>query len=112
MRTMREGTTAILVAGCEQLGDRISFGVLGMGVMAGLALDTLLPMDGSPPFIGGGFMAGATQVSVGCDGHRRIGMGGLERSMAGFACNPGFSIFTRLRIKTGRVALKTGNLTT
>jgi hypothetical protein len=109
---MREGTAAILVAGCAQLGDRISFGVLGMGVMAGLALDSLLPMDGGSPLIGSGFMAVAAQVSIGCDGHGRIGMGGLERSVAGFACNPGFGIFTRLRIKTGSVALKTRNLTT
>ena len=77
-----------------------------MWIMARLALDPLLPVHRSTPFVGSGLVAGPTQVGIGRNGHGGVWMRGLERSMAGFTRDPSFGVLAGLRIESGCMAFK------
>ncbi len=112
MCAVGEGAAHFLVAGGAQCGHRVSFGRLRVRIVASLALYPLLGMHRRSPFIRCSFVACAAQVCVRSDGHRLLGMVGLERAMAGFARHACFCVFPRLGIKAGSMALEAGNLAT
>ena len=104
VRAVREGGASIFMTVGAQLGDCGSFRFLSVRIMAALAVDSSCAMFAGHPLVGGGFVAGTTQLGVWGDSHRSQRVLRIQWTMAAFASHAFQRILSSFAFKAGGVA--------